>query len=106
MGVICGELPGRSIRSDYYFRPSHTASVDPRRVFVDPEYDGPFKFEVVTGKPDDPGRGGISVRFQVDGRLANFRSFSSFRVSNSWALERSRPTASIVMEQERALILA
>ena len=53
------------------------------------------------------GRGGISVRFQVDGRLANSRSFSSFSwVSNSWALGRSCSTASIVMGRERALILA
>ena len=41
-----------------YGKQAVVVSVDPRRVYVDPEYDGPFKSEVVLGKPDGSGSGG------------------------------------------------
>ena len=34
-----------------YGKQAVVASIDPRRVYVDPKYDGPFKSEVVSGKP-------------------------------------------------------
>jgi len=36
-----------------YGKQAVVVSVDPRRVYVDPGYDGPFGSEVVIGKPDD-----------------------------------------------------
>lgn len=35
-----------------YGKQAVVVSVDPRRVYVDPGYDGPFKSEVVAGRPD------------------------------------------------------
>ncbi|KAJ8495602.1 hypothetical protein ONZ51_g1594 [Trametes cubensis] len=41
-----------------YGRQAVVVSVDPRRVYVDPAtYDGPYKDELVFGKPDGPGEG-------------------------------------------------
>ncbi|KAI0361513.1 imidazole glycerol phosphate synthase HisHF [Trametes cingulata] len=37
-----------------YGRQAVVVSVDPRRVYVDPDYDGPYKDELVFGKPDGP----------------------------------------------------
>ncbi|OBZ79250.1 Imidazole glycerol phosphate synthase hisHF [Grifola frondosa] len=37
-----------------YGRQAVVVSVDPRRVYVDPSYDGPHKDELVFGKPDGP----------------------------------------------------
>ncbi|KAI0756895.1 imidazole glycerol phosphate synthase HisHF [Daedaleopsis nitida] len=37
-----------------YGRQAIVVSVDPRRVYVDPAYDGPYKDELVFGKPDGP----------------------------------------------------
>ena len=40
-----------------YGKQAVVVSVDPRRVYVDPEYNGPFKSEVVSGKPGSPDEG-------------------------------------------------
>ena len=40
-----------------YGKQAVVVSVDPRRVYVDPEYEGPFKSEVVSGKPDSSDEG-------------------------------------------------
>lgn len=40
-----------------YGRQAVVVSVDPRRAYVDPEYDGPFKSEVVSGKPGSSDEG-------------------------------------------------
>ena len=37
-----------------YGRQAVVVSVDPRRVYVDPDYDGPYRDEVVRGAPDGP----------------------------------------------------
>ncbi|TBU45123.1 imidazole glycerol phosphate synthase HisHF [Dichomitus squalens] len=37
-----------------YGRQAVVVSVDPRRVYVEPDYDGPYKGELVYGKPDGP----------------------------------------------------
>ncbi|TBU35351.1 imidazole glycerol phosphate synthase HisHF [Dichomitus squalens] len=37
-----------------YGRQAVVVSVDPRRVYVEPDYDGPYKGELVFGKPDGP----------------------------------------------------
>ncbi len=37
-----------------YGRQAVVVSVDPRRVYVDPDYDGPYKDELVYGTPDGP----------------------------------------------------
>ena len=42
-----------------YGKQAVVVSVDPRRVYVDPEYDGPFKSEVVFGKPGGSGEGKV-----------------------------------------------
>lgn len=40
-----------------YGKQAVVVSVDPRRVYVAPEYDGPFKSEMVTGRPGGPDEG-------------------------------------------------
>jgi len=40
-----------------YGKQAVVVSVDPRRIYVDPEYDGPFKSELVTGRPGGPDEG-------------------------------------------------
>ena len=40
-----------------YGKQAVVVSIDPRRVYVDPEYDGPFKSEIIFGEPNGPDEG-------------------------------------------------